>query len=296
MSETRAIVLGGGGIAGIAWEMGALAALLQQGIDLNAADLVVGTSAGSTVGAALRLGQLPAVLAAQLADADQAPDSGQSPTIDQPYKEPSGFSSEAFIELTATAGRGDGDELAARARVGELARTTPAVMTEGEWVASIRALLPGTDWPVKPLGITVVDAGDGSFTVLDSTSDVELARAVAASCAVPTVWPPVTILGRQYMDGGMRSATNADVAEGYGKVLVLACGPEAPGSPFGPGLPEAMAKLEQHSQTFLLEADDAALQEFGANPLLRSTRGPAAQAGWRQGDEAAEVLREFWDS
>ncbi|WP_066299877.1 patatin-like phospholipase family protein [Arthrobacter luteolus] len=296
MSETRAIVLGGGGVAGIAWEMGALAALLQQGINLNAADLVIGTSAGSTVGAALRMGQLPAVLAAQLADAEQAPDTGPAPAAEESYKEPSGFSSEAFIELTATAGRGDGDERAARARVGELARTTPAVMTEGEWVASIRSLLPGRQWPDKPFGITVVDAEDGTFTVLDSTSDVELARAVAASCAVPTVWPPVTILGRQYMDGGMRSATNADVAEGYGKILVLACGPETPGSPFGPSLPEAIAKLDQHSRTFLLEADEAALRDFGANPLLRSTRGPAAQAGWRQGDDVAQALREFWEN
>ena len=296
MSETRAIVLGGGGVAGIAWEMGAVAALLQQGIDLNAADLAVGTSAGSMVGAALRMDQLQAVLAAQLDDAGPGADQMPQSSPDESYKEPSGFSTEAFVELTATAGRGDGDELGARARVGELARTTPAVMTEGEWVASIRALLPDKDWPAKPFGITVVDALDGSFSVMDSTSDVELARAVAASCAVPTVWPPVTIQGRQFMDGGMRSATNADVAEGYGKVLVLACGPEAPESPFGPSLPQAMAKLEQHSRTFLLEADDAALKEFGANPLLRSTRGPAARAGKRQADEVAAALREFWES
>ncbi|MSS00081.1 patatin-like phospholipase family protein [Arthrobacter sp. BL-252-APC-1A] len=291
MSQTRAIILGGGGVAGIAWEMGVLAALLEEGINLNAADLVVGTSAGSMVGAALRSGLLPQVLAAQLDDAGQAP---AAQGTEAPYQDPSGFSSEAFIELTATAGRGDGDEMAARARVGQLARTTPAVMTEGEWVASIRSLLPQREWPDRPFGIAVVDAEDGSFTVLDATSDVELARAVAASCAVPTVWPPVTILGRPYMDGGMRSATNADVAEGYGKVLVLACGPEAPASPFGPSLAQALAKLQQHSQTFLMEADEAALRDFGANPLLRSTRIPASAAGRRQGKEAAAALRDFW--
>ena len=65
-------------------------------------------------------------------------------------------------------------------------------------------------------------ADNGEFVAFEKSSGVSLVDAVAASCAVPGVWPPVTINGRRYIDGGMRSAVNADLAAGYERVVVLA--------------------------------------------------------------------------
>ncbi|MCQ1948207.1 patatin-like phospholipase family protein [Arthrobacter sp. zg-Y1171] len=287
MLESRAVVLGGGGVAGIAWEIGLLAELLDQGIDLNEADLVVGTSAGSVVGTALRFGQVPAAALAQ----ETAEEGASAPD----YQEPDAFDGERFMNLMGAAGFGGGGEKAARARLGQLALKADTQLTEEAWVNSIRSLVPFPAWPEKALGVTVVDAEDGSFKVFDGDSGVDLGLAVTASCTVPTVWPPVHINGRVYMDGGMRSGTNADVAAGFGKVLVVSCGLEAPQSPFGPTLPQALKTIRKDGKPLLIEADALALQAFGTNMLLDSTRRPSVAAGRRQAKEMADVVRRFWE-
>ena len=285
--ETRAVVLGGGGVAGIAWEMGVLAALLEHGIELNDADLVVGTSAGSVVGAALRFGVVRQVLAAQLREDDSAETAMEQGELAH-------FSTDGFLNMMADAGRGPGGEQEARARLGALARAAGKGLSEDAWVRTIRSLLPQPTWPPKLLKVTAVNADDGAFTVFDASSGVELALAVAASCTVPGAWPPVSINGHPYMDGGMRSAVNADVATGCDKVLVLSCGPEAPESPFGPTLPQSMEHLSGRAGTFLIEANEASLAAFGTNMLLESTRRPSAAAGLEQGKAVADAVKHFW--
>jgi NTE family protein len=285
--QKRAVVLGGGGVAGIAWEMGVLAALLDHGIDVNDADLVVGTSAGSVVGAALRFGVVRQVLESQLTADDPA-----ETVIEQ--QELTHFSTDGFQNMMADAARGAGSEQEARARLGVAALDAGKGLSEEAWVSTIHSLLPAQTWPAKPLKVTAVNADDGAFTVFDAASGVGLALAVAASCTVPGAWPPVTINGSPYMDGGMRSATNADVAAGYDKVLVLSCGPEAPESPFGPSLPRILAKLSVSNDTFLIEANEASLTAFGTNMLLQSSRRPSAAAGLAQGKAAAEAVKLFW--
>ncbi|WP_329609301.1 patatin-like phospholipase family protein [Arthrobacter sp. ATA002] len=161
-------------------------------------------------------------------------------------------------------------------------------------MSTIRSLLPYPTWPSKPLKVTAVNADDGAFAVFDAASGADLALAVAASCTVPGAWPPVGINGTPYMDGGMRSAVNADVAAGCDRVLVLSCGPEAPESPFGPTLPQAMKRLSEGSETFLIEADAASVAAFGTNVLLESTRRPSATAGWEQGKAAVDAVKRFW--
>lgn len=103
-------------------------------------------------------------------------------------------------------------------RLALAARTVPAAQR----LAVIAARLPSPDWPDRPLQVTAVDADTGEFRVFDHTSGVSLVDAVAASCAVPGVYPPISVGPRRYVDGGVRSATNADLAEGCERIVILA--------------------------------------------------------------------------
>ncbi|MBT2500922.1 patatin-like phospholipase family protein [Curtobacterium sp. ISL-83] len=278
----RALVLGGGGVAGIAWELGVLAALHDAGVDLDAADLVVGSSAGSVVGAFVRYGAVQAGF-----DQLHAP-------VPTTYVEPPVLDGEAFQgELERILG-GATSEQDARARLGAAAQQLTGGQSDEERIETFTHTLPGTEWPAKPLAVTAIDATDGRFRVLTAADGIPLPRAVAASCSVPLVWSPVTIDGTPYMDGGLRSATNADVAAGYERVLVIACGAEGP-SPLGPWLDIAVERLRAGgSSVEVVVADSTAQQAFGPNSLSLSTQAPASDAGRTQGAALAAGLAAFW--
>lgn len=285
MRGGRALVLGGGGVAGIAWETGLLVGLAEAGVDLAVADVVVGTSAGSVAGGLLRAGGGAAAYAAAVGSEDAAFDAsalGDSPQVD-------GFLQAVADVLAEPAA----SEEEARARLGELARQAPADRQD-ERLAVFARLLGGREWPEGDLLVTAVDAEDGAFRVFDRGSDVPYLAAVAASCAVPVVYPTIEIAGRRYMDGGMRSATNADVVRGADRVVVVATGPEQPVSPFGPQLDAAVAQLRTTAQVVVLLPDEASVAAFGANPLSQSTRRPAALAGRAQAAAVADAVRAVW--
>lgn len=310
--RTRALVLGGGGVAGIAWESGLLLGLLQAGIDLGEADLVVGTSAGSAVAGMLRAGFLtPEKLAATgltAAPAEPAPaEAGMAGTAGTNAADPadaapaegsastesSAFDGMRFFQMMQEAATGAGSDQDARARLGERARAVPVSLSQEAWVERMARRLPA-DWPAGRLAITAVDTTDGAFRVFDADSGVDLARAVAASCTVPTVYPLVDIEGRPHMDGGMRSATNADVAAGHDAVLILSCGPEAPASPYGPTLQASLATLRESGEVLLVSPDEAGVRAFGTNVLDPATQGPAFQAGLAQAAAVADDVRALW--
>lgn len=279
---TRALVLGGGGVAGIAWELGVLSALQDAGVDLDAADLVVGSSAGSVVGTFVRAGAV-----------QQAYDQ-QHAAVPTTYEEPVPIDADDFQQRIGAVLDGATSDQDARARLGRLAQRTTTGQTDDQRAATFAETLPSTEWPPKPLAVTAIDATDGTFRVLTAADGVPLARAVAASCSVPLVWSPVTIEGRPYVDGGMRSATNADVAAGYERVLVVACGPEGP-SPLGPWLDVAVEGLRAAgSSVEVVIADSTSQQAFGTNSLSLSTQAPAADAGRTQGTGVAEGIAAFW--
>ena len=279
---SRALVLGGGGVAGIAWEVGVLVALQEAGVDLDAADLVVGTSAGSVVGAFVRNGAVQ-----QAYDQQHTP----APTT---YQEPAPIDVEAVQQHIGAALQGATGEQDARARLGQAAQQVVGGQSDDERTATFGETLPSTEWPEKPLAVTAVDATDGTFRVLTAADGIPLARAVASSCSVPLVWSPVTLEGRPYIDGGLRSATNADIAAGYERVLVIACGPEGP-SPLGPWLDVAVEGLRAAgSSVEVVVADSTAQQAFGTNSLSLSTQAPSAEAGHAQGTALAEGIAAFW--
>ncbi|SED95556.1 NTE family protein [Streptomyces sp. 2231.1] len=270
MSE--ALVLGGGGVGGIAWMTGLLAGLADAGRDVSGAGLLVGTSAGSAVAAQLGSGLgLEELYARQVDPALQSAEIAAEMDLEK-------FAAEIGAAAESAATTAD-----LRRAVGRAALAAPTV-SERERHAVIASRLPAHGWPERAVKIVAVDAGSGEPRVFDRDSGVPLVDAVAASCAVPGVWPPVTIGEHRYMDGGVRSIANVDLATGADRVLVLV--PLGTTEPFPSDQPleRCVGELRARgAEVRLIAPDEASLAAIGDNALDPATRRPAAKAGRAQG-------------
>lgn len=281
----RALVLGSGGHAGGAWQVGVLAGLAAAGVDLAGADTVIGTSAGAVVGARLAAGEHPEELHRRQSEA-AGPEAAGSETAGPEARITPGA---ALGFLRAQLGRRTPEAVARR-----LGRMALGVRTSSgeEVLEAMAALLPVREWP-NALRVTAVDAHTGELGAFHSGSGAELLRAAAASCAMPGLWPPVALCGRWWIDGGVRSTTNADLARGHRRVVVLAPLPRA----FGPG-PRAerlAARLRaEGAEVALIVPDAAARREFGRNPLDVSRRAACARAGRAQAAAHARAVGGVW--
>lgn len=289
----RALVLSGGGPVGIAWETGVAAGMAEAGVDLRDADFFIGTSAGSFVGAQLASGRDPRSLAAaQLARAgsSSAPENRQA-----------GPDMTKLMEVLGKLYTAD-DPIEARKEVGAFALAAQTLPEDG--FIKTFGHMPGS-WPSKRYACTAVDTATGDFQVWDNDSAVDLAHAVASSCSVPGVYPPITINGRRYMDGGMRSGTCADLAKGYDRVIVVivraGAGAAAPAGPVN--MAEAQQKrleaelkvlTDNGSAVELIVPDEESAAAMGINLMSFGARAAASEAGQRQGKIEAERLRAFW--
>jgi NTE family protein len=279
----RALVLGGGGVAGIAWITGLLFGLSEE-VELRDAELILGTSAGSAVAAQLGCSlSLEELYLRQVDRSLQTREITPDPRLLQHLLE-------AFPTIAAPCDRAE-----LTRKVGRWALQAPTV-TEAERRSVVAARLPAHEWPERLLRITAVDTENGETRIFDRLTGTGLVDAVAASCAVPGVWPPVTIDGRRYMDGGVRSSDNADLAKGYARIVIL--------SPNGVRADEIVAfpLLEQietlekgGAKTYLVEPDGQSRSAIGINPLLPATRKPAAEAGRAQALTIAKDLKLFWN-
>ncbi len=281
--KDRALVLGGGGVAGIAWTTGLLFGLSEHGVDLRTAELIVGTSAGSAVAAQLSSGlSLKDLFDRQVDPARQTPELAPNAQLFE------------LLERALLTASGLPDRADHIRQIGRWALEAPTV-TEAERRAVIAERLPSHAWPNRMLLIVAVDTETGETRIFDRLSGTTLVDAVSASCAVPGIWPPVTIDGRRYMDGGARSSDNADLALGYAHTVIV--------SPMGTARPEITGEsLEQQMETlrsaggktYLVEPDEASKSAIGLNPLAPETRTPAATAGRRQGHDIAKDIALFW--
>jgi NTE family protein len=187
------------------------------------------------------------------------------------------------------------DDAAFRRRVGRLAlQAEQAGLTppEEERLAVIGSRLVSTEWPRRRLVITAVDAQTGEFHAFDGEAGVPLVQAVAASCAVPGVYPPVTIGERRYVDGGIRSAANADLATGYDRVVVLAPIPRG----IGP-LTSVDAQVSGLvARVAVVSPDEDSRTAIGRNVLDPAARAPAARAGRAQAKDLVDQVAEVWTS
>ena len=264
---THALVLAGGGVTGVAWETGVLMGLRDSGHDvISNLDLVVGTSAGSTVGAQILSGtDLADLYASQTAESHHE----ISPQLD--------LDALAIIFGEMALGGTTTDEQ--RIRIGELALGATTV-DEATRKAVIEKRLPTHDWPTTPLVLTTIDALTGELVTWTKDSGVSLVNAVASSCAVPSVWPCVTINGRRYYDGGLRNSANAYLATGHTDVVVIAPMTGGPSPIVNAELDELKAS---GSAIRMIVADAEAIEAMGPNSLDPRFRRVAAEHGRRQG-------------
>ena len=212
VTTKRALVLAGGGLAGIAWETGILRGIADESPDTARAlldsDVLLGTSAGSTVAAQLSSGEgLDTLFDRQVAAASTEIDPGVS--VDD--------ITEIFVTAMAEPNVTTAEKLQ---RVGAVALST-ATVAESVRREVIAHRLPSHDWPDRVLRITAIDTATGELVAFERTSGVGLVDAVAASCAVPAAWPPVTIGRRRYMDGGVGSTINLALAADCEVAVVL---------------------------------------------------------------------------
>lgn len=179
-----------------------------------------------------------------------------------------------------------------RARIGRLALQT-ATVPERERLDVITSRLGGAGWPSgRDLQVTAVDAHTGAFRAFDRGCGATLTEAVAASCAVPGVWPPITALGSRWIDGGVRSMANADLASGYERVVVLAPLTSGFGAMVRPRT--QVEALTASSAAVLVTPDAAARSAFGRNVLDPARRPPSARAGRAQAAAVAAEVRAVW--
>ncbi|SPM35340.1 Predicted acylesterase/phospholipase RssA, containd patatin domain [Mycobacterium rhizamassiliense] len=286
MTTKRALVLAGGGIAGIAWETGVLRGIADESPAaarlLLESDVLVGTSAGSAVSAQIGSGDtLEALFDRQVGEASGEIDSGVDfETITELFLTALGGPYEPSLDKTRQQMQ----------RIGAVALTT-ATVAEPVRRGVIAQRLPAHDWPRRTLRITAIDTATGELVVFDRDSGVELVDAVAASCAVPGAWPPVTIDGRRYMDGGIASPVNVGVARDCDAAVVLV--PSAPDAPwpFGDGPVAELAAFP--GATLAVFADADSLEAFGPNLLDPRCRIPSALAGREQGRREAPAIARF---
>lgn len=284
----NALVLGGGGILGVGWEIGVLKGLQDAGVDVTGADLIVGTSAGSVVGAGIAQGKTLAELVAEqyeppddrIASAMEFVDLANIMTIFAKWA--------AYPEMTQQA----------CAEIGAMSLASPTAPEE-EWTGWFQDTLR-PEWPDRTLLVTAVDAESGEFRVWSRDDGVPISRAVASSCTVPGIFPPVEIDGHRYQDGGVRSGTSADLASGCDNILMIA--------PIGArddsidpllgrqARAEADALRAEGSSVELVFPDEASQEAMGINRMDTARRGICVEAGIEQARVVAERLAAAWSA
>lgn len=273
-----AVAFGGGGIVGLGWELGVVEGLRAAGVDLARADTSIGTSAGAIVGAVLEA----AVPISELPEraAELAPDlEALTARMDRARIE------EIGDRWRAAGMRPTEAERVAIAALGDAAPTGPA----DAFVDVMTRLLPVSEWPTG-LVVTAVRIDDGAFVAWSGDSGVRLTSAVAASCALPGVFPSIPVNGARYVDGGLRSPTNLDLAAGHGTVVALV---PAAGDDLERLLAdEASAILSAGGRLVSVLPDPAGIEAIGPDLFDVDRLLPAAMAGYEQGLRAGDRVRE----
>ncbi|MET0493447.1 MAG: patatin-like phospholipase family protein [Actinoplanes sp.] len=285
---TRTVVLGGGGTVGVAWQTGLLAGLREAGVDLAGASSILGTSAGSLVGALLSSGRDVTDALAVLAAVGQKLD---FTTLTA--------GSENFLNASRQASLAEDPRQALRA-IGSAAKEATTALTEDDYLGLLTTL-DGVAWPAG-FRCTAINTDSGELVVWDQESGVSLQRAVAASCVVPMLFPTVTINGVRYMDGGILSHLNATATPPTDVLVVISCLPlgssgGAADSNRSASTIRADTEVAQLRETTRLVAVEPDFSDIKApvQMLDPETAGRALHIGKRQAEREAAAIRAAWD-
>lgn len=229
------LVLGGGGLVGMAYHAGVLKALDDWGLDVSGADLLVGTSAGSILASYMATGWQPTDFF------DYA--HGKHPDVQKDPEDPKEQLRRVFTPLYDThadrvrrsvgsafavaSSRGYYKRLGGNQPGRNLRKVFPAGMySTDETRRRFEEDLP-VEWPDRALYICTVDLYSGERVAFGhpAAPPATLPEAVLASTSIPGVFPPVKISGRHYVDGGVTSATSVDLATDHGCDLILCVAP-----------------------------------------------------------------------
>jgi NTE family protein len=285
MSTSRALILTGGGMGGAAWETGLLIGLMEHGVDLAAADLIVVTSAGSVTGAQLACGH----------DLWAAAEGLKSMTAAAPD-----ISLDDLQEVGGAQNVDDASDHDRMLRFGQIALAADPFPEE----MMLLGFAAYADEPFpENYACTAIDCESGELTVWDAKSGAPLDRAVASSCGAPGIFPAITINGRRYYDGGVCSATNAQLAVGYDKVLVVHMMIVLP-DPAGGGkavyahdaFPAELDLLvNSGAQVEVIDPSDTVTRAIGINLMDPASLPTIIDAGIAQGAALAPKIAAFWN-
>ncbi|MFE6224191.1 MULTISPECIES: patatin-like phospholipase family protein [unclassified Streptomyces] len=282
-----ALVLGAGGLVGAAWEVGILHGLAEAGVDLTGADLVVGSSAGAVVGALLTSGT---TTLAELYER-QLDGSDTEPAVR--------FGAGTLLRYTLAVLTSRTPEAYGR-KLGRLALRARTVDEATRRATVAKRLGDVTEWPAGGrLRLTAVDAETGALGVFDGRAGgpggagAGLVDAVTASCAIPGAWPPATLAGRRWIDGGIHSTANAHLAAGWERVVVVA--PNAMGNKavHAPAR-QAGDLIAAGALVKVITPGEDAKAVIGARALDPAQRGAAARAGRAQAAAHARSVAAVW--
>jgi NTE family protein len=276
-TQARALVLSGGGTAGGAWMAGYISALRGQGVDLGDADLITGTSAGARTAAQLATGTL--------GQAVRRYRRGNIPAVELHATLPE------FVAASMRIIAETPDRQEAARRVANMGPLGGQLASAAERRRMVAALLPATDWPAQRLLITAVDAETGYRAAFGADSGAGLLEAVAASGALPGMFPLVTIGGRRYADGGVHSLYNADLAAGHDVVTVLT---PLPLNDYLRATLDAEVAALGTAAVHVLTADQESLAAIGPNAFDPKAVAAAAEAGTAQARREIAKLRAIW--
>jgi NTE family protein len=262
---------------------GLIMGLEQNGVNVRTPRAVIGTSAGSVVGA-----QMASSLSTQeLFDRQVTPEKQARQDAPDPKNLAAAF---ALFQK-------DWESHEERLRtICELALVAKTISWRERRAAVIERLgLPSMEWPTTPLTTTAVDVETRELRTFDAGSGESIVDAVAASCAVPGVWPVAEIGGRRYIDGGIwRNGENAHLAAGSAHILILAPFGRQPFGrrTAGSSLQDDVARLrDSGAQVTVISADQASLAAMGSGGALDpASRAPGAVAGLKQGHQEAAAL------
>jgi NTE family protein len=279
------LVLGAGGITGIAWLAGALEALRDHsGWDPASADIISGTSAGAIAATVLAAGQDPAGLLRYAECPEELEEAIRRATDGRERERPSLPWPGSFpLAAAGLVARNP------RHRLVSLTGLLPRGLRSSDEIRGLTHGAASAGWPSeRQLWLHACDYGTGRPVTFGRTGApaAELSDAVVASCAIPGYYRPVRIGGRQYVDGGLRSFTNADrlVGESCEIVLILAPfstrqrGALADTALFGPARAMTAARIEREAESLradgakvvVIDPAEADLRAMGLNLMDRS--------------------------